>query len=324
VDHYSDEYWNDLPGVLAYMCRRSTGDPHLWWMDYVKTRYATTPRRRALVIGCGNGWVERDLYDRGVALEFDAFDASAAYLEQAEAQRGDRPIFYRRADFATFVAERQYDLVVNVAALHHARFLYRHLAAVRRAMTSDGVFVNWDYVGPSRNQYPRSQVALMNTVNERLPERFRTPHPLAFPLHAILPTDPTEAVHSAEILGAVSIHFDFAERHDIGGGIAYQVLWNNINEFRKGDPEATQVLRDLLALDEACTDSGEVPVLFSFFVCRPRTRSSRLRAAYHERAREPARERMSRHLQDYYPTEFVRAAPAIVRRRCARLWEERR
>jgi SAM-dependent methyltransferase len=320
VDHYSDEYWNDLPDVLAHMCRRSTGDPHLWWMDYVKTRYATPPRQRALVIGCGNGWVERDLCDRGVALEFDAFDASADYLEQAEAQRGDRPISYTRADFASFVADRTYDLIVNVAVLHHAQFLYRHVAMLRKAITAEGIFVNWDYIGPSRNQYPRSQVALMTKVNDGLPERFRTPHPLKSPLHTILPVDPTEAVHSSEILRAVSIYFDFAERCDIGGGVAYQLLWNNIVEFQKGDAEASDVLQDLLALDASCTDSGAVPVLFSFFVCRPRPRPSMLRAAYHERAREPVRESLSRCLRGYYPREFVRSAPDIVRRRRVRRW----
>ena len=32
-------------------------------MDYFKRQYATPRRKRGLVIGCGNGWVERDLYD---------------------------------------------------------------------------------------------------------------------------------------------------------------------------------------------------------------------------------------------------------------------
>ena len=94
-DHYSDKYWNDLPAVLSYLCRRSTGNPELWWMDYFKSMYATPPFKRGLVIGCGNGWVKRNLIDRCVAEHFDAFDFSESYLKEAEEKKAP-------AQFATF------------------------------------------------------------------------------------------------------------------------------------------------------------------------------------------------------------------------------
>lgn len=311
VDHYADRYWNDLPAVAAYLCRRSTGDPTVWWTDHVKARYATPPRRRALVIGCGNGWVERDLADRDIAEHFDAFDGSPDYLKVAEERRGTRPIRYFRADFDTYRPDGSYDLIVNVAALHHVRYLYRMSRLLAGALTPDGLFINWEYVGPSRNQYAVPHVTLMQTLNAGLPERFRSPHGLRPSLHAFLTGDPTEAVHSAEILRAVEDYFELVERKDLGGGIAYQILWNNIAEFEKDDAEAREVLSRLLEADEDLTRRGTVPSLFCFFVARARRSRPGPRAAVDRLLREPVREALARASGMMYPDEIPRAIRAV-------------
>lgn len=315
ADHYADSYWNDLPAVLRYLKRRATGDPTLWWMDHLKEQWCTPPRRRGLVIGCGNGWVERDLVDRAVCEHFDAFDASDAYLDQARAERGDRPIRYVRGDFESFVPTGPYDLVVNVAALHHARFLYRHVARLAQAMEPDGIFVNWDYIGPKRNRYPVSQVAAMERVRDSLPPRFRTPHPLRIPLIQAINGDPTEAVHSNEILRAVEDHFDIVQRRDLGGGIAYQLLWNNVAPFEDpDDPEAESVLKRILAADEELTGTRAIPDMFSFFIARPKAaRTLAARARLH--LFEPVREMTPRMLRRRYPVEAALEAAARVRQR---------
>ena len=178
VDHYQDSYWNDLPAVLAYLCRRATGRADLWWMDYFKQRYAAQPFKRGLIVACGNGWVERSLIDRGIAEHFDAFDSAEHYLKEAEAQKGTRSIRYFQSGFATFQPRERYDLIVNVAALHHAQYLYRHLSRLTGALAPGGVFVHFEYVGPSRNQYSEDHVSRMAAVNQSLPARFRTTHAL--------------------------------------------------------------------------------------------------------------------------------------------------
>ncbi len=287
------------------MCRMATGDPALWWMDHFKARWATPPRRRALVIGCGNGWAERDLADRGIAMHFDAFDASPVYLQQAEAARGDRPIRYFQADFTTFRPEGRYDCIINVAALHHARHLYRLCHLLAGALEPDGIFVNWEYVGPSRNQYARQHVAIMEGVNASLPPRFRTPHLLISPIETFLAGDPTEAVHSAEILRAFTQYFDVLHYRPLGGGVAYQLLWNNIREFQGDDPEAARILEGLIRLDEELTRAAAVPSLFAYFVGRPRQDPPAWRALVDRLAREPLREAFADATGGFYPRQFL-------------------
>jgi 2-polyprenyl-3-methyl-5-hydroxy-6-metoxy-1,4-benzoquinol methylase len=305
VDHYKDEYWNDLPRVISYLCRRSTGDESLWWMDYFKKIYATPPRKRALVFGCGNGWVERDLYDRGIAEHFDAFDASSHYLETAERQRGSRSITYRQANFDDYVPDGKYDLMVNVASLHHVRFLFRMSHVLANALEPDGLFVHWEYVGPSRNQYSDDHLALLHAINHAMPVRFRTSHPLRHELSTFLAGDPTEAIHSADIVHALEHHFETIEFKPLCGGLAYPLLWNNLAEFRKGDAEAAATLEWLLRLDEAVTDSGVVPTLFAFMTCKPR-RHRRPAEPLDRLLREPMRERIASWTGGRYAPELLR------------------
>ncbi len=314
VNHYSDQYWNELPTVLSYLCRRATGDPALWWMDYFKRKYATPPRTRALVFGCGNGWVERDLFDRGVAESFDAFDASAEYLASAEKQRGSRPISYERSNFDSYVPRRSYDLIVNVASLHHVRFLFRMVELLSRAMDPDGVFVHWEYIGPSRNQYSASHVAILREINQSLAPRFRTRHAIRQDLATFLAADPTEAIHSADILRALDIYFEPLERKVLGGGVAYQLLWNNLAEFRKDDPEARATLERLLDLDESMTESGAVPPLFAFLVYRRRPKPRSLSSLINRFLREPLRERFADLSGGLYPAEIIRGRSRFLQR----------
>jgi SAM-dependent methyltransferase len=306
INHYADQYWNDLPAVLSYLCKRATGDSSLWWMDYFKKHYATPPRRRALVFGCGTGWVERDLFDRKVAETFDAFDSSSDYLAIAKGQRGERPIHYAQSNFDGYVPQVSYDLIVNVASLHHVRFLFRMVDLLSRALDPDGLFVHWEYIGPSRNQYSASHVAILRGINQSLPERFRTPHPLRHDLRTFLAGDPTEAIHSADILRALDEYFEPVERKVLGGGVAYQLLWNNLSEYRKDDEEARAILESLLRLDESLTSTGAVPPLFAFLIYRHRARRRSLSAAIDRFVREPLRERFADLTGGLYPTDLVR------------------
>jgi SAM-dependent methyltransferase len=321
VDYYTvDRYWNDLPAVVDHQTRRLPGPDDEWWTAYLKRVYCTPPRKRALVIGCGNGWVDRQLADLGIAEHFDAFDVDPAFLAACEAERGDRPIRYFVSDFRSFEATERYDLIVNVAALHHAQYLYHHCSRLAAALTPDGIFVHWEYIGPDRNQYRDDHVAHMEAVNQAMPERFHTSHRLRPYLSAMIVGDPTEAVHASEIVRAVGQYFTILERHDTGGGLAYQMLWNNIAEFEDpSDTEAADVLAELLDQDGRETDSGAIPPLFTFMIAGHRPDAGRsLIARFDRRVREPAREALARRMRNLYLGQLVR----FVGRH--HLWDPRR
>ena len=83
--HYSDKYWNDLETVVKYKNKLSTDNENTHWIDDLTNRFSKqVPFENILIVGCGNGWLERRLYDQGIGKNFDAFDISEKYIEEAE------------------------------------------------------------------------------------------------------------------------------------------------------------------------------------------------------------------------------------------------
>ena len=79
--YYRGRYWNDLDRVVRTLNERATGDPDLTWMEHLRDNYG--PFRHALVLNCGNGWVERDLVAKGVVASAVGVDVSDELLDQA-------------------------------------------------------------------------------------------------------------------------------------------------------------------------------------------------------------------------------------------------
>lgn len=268
--YYNGKYWNDFPKVLEYMSQNFTGDKNKYWMDDFKERFAKKPFKHGLFLNCGNGWVEREFIDKKIVLRATAFDYSEELLKIAKEKRGKRVVKYLRADVnkVTF-NDNQFDLIVNVAALHHVQYINRLNHVLAKVLKKNGIFVNFDYIGPHRNQYPLKQWFYIKKVNNSLPDNIKK-YPLDYPhLATMLHHDPTEAIHSDLIFESLSRYFDILERHDSGGGIAYMILTHNskLNSVRPSVLD--KYIDKVLAADKHYTESKRVPPLFSYFIAKP-------------------------------------------------------
>lgn len=269
--YYKGSYWNDFPKVLEYMSQNFTGHKDKYWVDDFKERFAKKPFKHGLFLNCGNGWVERDFIDKKIVSEATAFDYAKELLEIAEQKKGKRRINYFQADVNKVNFEKdQFDLIVNVAALHHVQYLNRLSFVLAKSLKSNGLLVNFDYIGPHRNQYPLKQWYLIRKINNSLPDYIRK-DPLDYPhLATMLHHDPTEAIHSELIFESLSHYFDVFERHDTGGGIAYMILTHNakLNYVKKRVLD--KYIEEILTADKYYTDLGKVPSMFSYFIAKPK------------------------------------------------------
>ncbi len=138
--------------------------------------------------------------------------------------RNGRNISYFQADVNQIdFKPDQFDLVINVAALHHVQYINRLCLVLSKAIREKGCLVSFDYIGLERNQYPRSMWKLVNRFNTVLPEELRRPN-LAYPhLPSLLESDPSEAIHSNLIIETLDRYFELLECHHAGGGIAYEI-----------------------------------------------------------------------------------------------------
>lgn len=307
--YYTGTYWNDYPTVQAAIHRRLSGNPDVGWMMHFFESVDRKPFRRALILNCGNGHVERDLIRLGIVEAAVGVDYAQDLLDEAtqSAAEGGLPIEYVRMDTNTAAfPEGEYDLVINSAAGHHIAHIDRVMRSLATLLPRDGWFVSFDYVGPHRNQYPWEQWREADRVNELLPEDLRQtmnyPH-----LPTMLATDPTEAIHSELFLDVLDRYFDIRELRRLGGAIAYLLLTHNAAIAAADPSERDAAIDFVLEEDERYLEREPTSSLFVYAAVQPNKERLADEAACaeweaEEVAREAAASRAGGH---YYPLTLL-------------------
>jgi SAM-dependent methyltransferase len=225
----------------------------------------------AVILNCGNGWVERDLLAYEAIDRAHGTDISLDLLDEARKLAEDLPITYGHADINKDYDGAGYTVVVNHAAAHHIAKIDKVMRAVAQALPKDGLFVSWDYVGPHRNQYSKQAWAEAHRVNDLLPRKYRVV--LSYPhLPTMIATDPTEAIHSELFRETIERYFDVFYERVLGGAVAYPILTSERlhEDADRGDPAALAAIEMVLEHDRIYTQRFPKQALFSYLVARPR------------------------------------------------------
>lgn len=292
--YYGGRYWNDLPLVRRHLDRRATGSDDVTWVQSL----ASGGRRfgRALVLNCGNGWVERDLHIAGLVDEVVGIDINNALLEEAtiEAVACGLSARYVQMDINTVpLPDGPFDLVLNHAAGHHITHIDRVFQQVAARLSSTGTFVSWDYVGPHRNQYPEVIWDAAQAVNDELPPALR--NEMAYPnIETMLATDPSEAVHSELVLTTIERHFDIVHLARLGGAIGYLLLSHNEAIHTAPPEQATRWITRILEADTEFVEAHPDHTLFAFVVAKPASNPPSIDECEQWRQAEDDRERRAR------------------------------
>jgi SAM-dependent methyltransferase len=269
--YYQGGYWNDLEVVRQHLNARVSGDAGQSWTDRFR-RATNRTFERALILNCGNGWVERDLVRSGLFREGVGIDYSQQLLDDARssAEAEGLPLAYEQCDVNSVpLPAGPFDLVVNHAAAHHIAAIDGVFRQICRVLPEDGWFVSSDYVGPHRNQYTPQAWERMWSVNEGLPASVR--QDLRYPhLPTMLVTDPTEAIHSELIMQTFCRYFTLDEFAPLGGAIAYPLLTHNSRLFDVGPPaEQRRWVEWVLEADDLFLENNPDSSLFAYFAGRP-------------------------------------------------------
>jgi SAM-dependent methyltransferase len=308
--YYNGKYWNDFSEVRSQLNYRATGSRNLDWIGYLLENY---PAGEALILNCGNGWVERELVDRGFITKCLATDISQDLILEATNSAGARPIEYIVGDINTFEFEpNRFDYVINFAACHHIAFLERTLSGVNLSLKPDGRLITWDYVGPHRNQYPYEMWEAVNAVNNSLPEFVRKD--LVYPhLPTMLISDPTEAVHSELFVEILNFYFTSDVLKPLGGAIAYELLTHNPNLDNLKEDEVSEVVLKIMELDNQLSAMSLEKSLFVFGISKPRSLSSEEQRISQNRLEfEVAREEAATETRTYYEISLLQSMTNLI------------
>jgi SAM-dependent methyltransferase len=221
------------PAVLAYKSSAATGvvtPNYESWLDPLLDRIG--PRHHALSLGSGRGRVERHWVETGRVTRFDSLDV---YTHEGSSVQD--------LNFAQLPKNR-YDLILCHGVLHHLINLEAIIEQISDALTPDGVFLVYEFVGARQWQFDPG-------VLDAIRRRYEIPVK-AIPRWKV---GGFESVRSNELLPLIRSVFGGTAQHEVSyGGVLMPFLQTC------GTPDdLRRFLDDAIQWDATVTREGSLP-----------------------------------------------------------------
>lgn len=277
VGHMESLVWTSSRVVRRYLNQLVTGNPDCDWVTWTEWKHLPPFVPRALVVGCGSGWLERGMMVRGRFGSIVAGDVAPEAVARARAvaeKQGMTQIEYRELDLERDELGGPYEAVFANDVLHHVTDLEGMYARIHDALVPGGKLVFNEYVGPNRFQYTDDQMDLVNRYFRLLPDELRRDHYTKYILWRrervdeaqMLRDDPTEAVRSEDVLSAARAVFDTEREYPSGGGLLNPLLYGIIRNFRDDVPKHQRLLQSLCDAEARLSEAGVVKPDFVTYV----------------------------------------------------------
>lgn len=272
--------WMASTAVLLYLNEQATGDPARDWLSGWARRDFAGDDLRVLVLGCGEGWLERAVAQWPFVAHIDAVDVAAAAVQRAreEATRqGLTKINYGVVDLnRDTLRANAYDVIVAHSILHHVENLEHAFAEIRGALKDDGTLIVNEYVGPNRFQYSDRVLSIINDLLQCLPARLRrgaieqrTYERRERPtVEQMIASDPSEAVRAEELVVFLEREFAVLERRELGGTILQHLLYDIAQNFRFEVPQERAIVEVLCTIEATLIREGALSSDFAIYAAR--------------------------------------------------------
>jgi len=254
--------WMSNVAVQMHLNERATGDPARDWLTVWGHRWFVGDGLRVLVLGCGEGWLERAVAKWPFVAHIDAVDfAEQAVARAREQARGIDTIHYGVVDLnRDELPANAYDVVVAHSVLHHVDNLEHAYTQIEQTMKPQATLLVNEYVGPNRFQYGDDVLGIINSLLRCLPRELREPYESRTrpTVEEMIANDPTEAVRARDILPLLVERFQAVERSDLGGAVLQHLLYDIVQNFRFEHARERSLLEMLCTADAMLTDSGRI------------------------------------------------------------------
>jgi SAM-dependent methyltransferase len=284
AEHWAEQYqskifarreWIGHPLAAARLQRIMSGhSTHSRW--FVETQMKNKPVKRGLGVGVGVAFHELQLMESGAVRFFDFYDVSQAGLDIArnsatEMGVTDRIHFVCADINNATLPDNTYDVITFMASLHHIERLQETLKQCEKALAPEGILWAFEYVGPDRFQYPDEHADIAKLIYKVLDPDMRLPGEpdLKFPSpEDVIAVDPTEAIHSSEILSTMTSIWPSLEVYGQYGSLLFMLMWCLDYNAIYDNPKCFQMYGTLVELETKLVDRGALPHYFVNAVAR--------------------------------------------------------
>ena len=283
MSHPGSPFWVSSGALQGHVNRSASGHPSVDWLSYARARNLPAEIGRVLVVGCGEGFIERSLARMEGVGAITAIDADPAVVERARrgaARRGLAGVSHACLDpNAATLPDGPWDAVIVHDTLHHVGRLEEFYGRLHDILAPRGRVVFVEYVGPNRFQYPAERAALVERYFRLLPRRLRlddrTGHPVwrreRIDAAALARDNPFEAARSEDLLPLARKCFVAEAEYSGAGGLLHPLLSGHAHRFGKQREEDERLLEVLCAAEARLESEGRIPNDFAIFVGRRRS-----------------------------------------------------
>ncbi len=280
VSEASGIQWVEVPQIGRNVNQRATGNPHLGWIDHSAEFLTHLPKpRKAISLGCGFGFLERILREKDICQLIDGVDIAENATNSAQQianESGLDGLHYWAEDLNTLtLPANTYDVVYAHASLHHVFALEHLFDEVRKTLKPGGIFISYEYVGPSQMQFPKAHLELADKfinlipIQYRYQKRFKSVKEQAhrLKLSDMNRVDPSEAVRSQDILPLLANRFEFQYCRYFGGTLLMMIFNDIAGNFKEGDPITDPLIDIMIYLENMLIDTGVLSSYHAYIVC---------------------------------------------------------
>ncbi len=283
TDSFPDLFWTRARVIREYLHETASGNPRCDWVTWMLHRYAVGKGLRVLVLGSGDGWLDRVLArDPRVAHVTGVDLAEGALTRAAEIDASEG--LAEKIRHAVVDLDREapppgpYDLIFAHDVIHHLRNLEGFFDRISESLAPAGMLLFCEYVGPRRFEYDEKRRNILNEFLRALPEKYRRlPYSggVATEGHRtdskkLARQDPSEAVRSDEIMPIVRQRMRVVEEIPYGGSLLNPLLWEVITNFQDGNEADEAILKQLCAAERILIETGALPSDYMIVAARAR------------------------------------------------------
>jgi len=263
--------------------KRLTGDLDGNPIEMIAENFFNPAAERMLAIGCGLAFKEELLVKNGYVKKLVAFEASPIAVDTVKKRIKLSGLQDKIDIFSGDVADaslqdESFDVVFIQAAIHHFYNIDEMFSLIHRVLKPGGRLLYDEYIGPDHHMYEPEVLELMDEVNNCLAPSFRwdtlrketrTEVPQAT-LDWMLEMDPSEGVHSSQILPLTYKFFDVEFRRDYGGTFMRPFFVGILPNFDFEDEKDQTVARLIILIEELLMRKGSIPSYHTWVVGKKR------------------------------------------------------
>jgi len=293
------------PPLQAYLRTRITGQADEWEYTYLLRELVGDglPVPRALSIFCGHGELEIELAKQGTfehCLALDISEGALAHARQSAAAANVTSIEFKRQDMnlPNALPEHEFDLVIANGALHHAMTLTQLLTQLKGAMKPGALLLSSEYVGPDHYGKTFRQQQMITTMQDLVPlnlqravwqrmemksrfkalirqwiHRMASRSKFAFrilnnvQMRRLERKDPSEAVHSSDVIGVMKSVFPNVEVRPFGGALLASAISPHLMDVLDlSNPDHCALLEVFIQIEQIAETFGDVDSANAFLI----------------------------------------------------------